>query len=82
MLSFLHILLSAPRFVFLDRPGTVLSPEQIDKIVKMLSDCAISYINSSMGAYTVDLYDAILEIHKDGSWDWQTLKHHDEGRRP
>jgi len=79
LLALIHILLSAPHFVFLDRPGTVLSPKQIKKILKMFTAHSISYINSGKGNGTRVLYDAVLEIQEDGSWNWKTFKPLGEG---
>jgi molybdate-binding protein len=40
---------------------------------------SISYINSGKGNGTRDLYDAVLEIQEDGSWNWKTFKPLGEG---
>ena len=45
LLTFTHILLAAPHFVFLDRAGTALNSGQVRKILKMLSKNSITYIN-------------------------------------
>jgi len=76
LLAFIHILLLKPRFVFLDRPGTVLNSEQVEKILKMLTSHSISYIISGKGdaALDLDFYDAVLDIQADGGWNLKTLK--------
>lgn len=73
LLAFIHTLLAAPRFVFLDRAGTVLNPGQVHKILKILSKNSISYINIGETNYERDLYDAILEIDELGRWCWRQI---------
>ena len=68
LLAFIHVLLAAPRFVFLGRIDTALSNGQVRKILEMLSAHAITYIHIGGGGETPDLYDEVLEIREDGSW--------------
>jgi vitamin B12/bleomycin/antimicrobial peptide transport system ATP-binding/permease protein len=70
LLAFMHILLAAPRFAFLDRVGTALASEQVHKILQMLSERSITYINSAEANNSRDLYDAVLNCEEDGSWTW------------
>jgi len=74
LLAFIHILLAAPRFTFLDRASTALNPDQVQKILHMLSENSISYINNGTPDDLLDLYDAILEIEEDGVWTWKASK--------
>jgi putative ATP-binding cassette transporter len=75
LLAFLHLLLAAPRFAFLDRVSTALPPDQVQKILHMLSDHAITYINNNgQSDDPLDLYDAVLDIEEDGSWTWKASK--------
>jgi len=81
LLAFIHILLAAPRFAFLDRASTALHPDQVQQILHMLSEHAITYINNGQSDDTLDLYDAVLEIEADGSWTWKAHKiNSDSGR--
>ena len=73
LLSFGHILLGAPPFVFLDRASTALGPDQAHKILRMLSEKSITYINNGRADDPPELYDAVLEIGEDGSWTWKTV---------
>jgi putative ATP-binding cassette transporter len=71
LLAFIHILLAAPRFVFLDRVDTALDDDQVPQILHMLSERSITYINNNGEAeVSRDLYDAVLECREDGSWTW------------
>ena len=73
LLAFVHILLAAPNFVFLDRAGTALNPGQVRKILKMLSKNSITYINIGESDDLRDLYDAVLEIDELGTWRWRQI---------
>jgi putative ATP-binding cassette transporter len=68
LLAVIHILLAAPRFAFLDRVVTTLGPEQMQKMLRMLSASSIAYINSGMADDSLELYDAVLECEEDGGW--------------
>jgi putative ATP-binding cassette transporter len=74
LLAFLHILLAAPRCAFLDRASTALPPDQVQKILHMLSEQGISYINSGKSDDPLDLYDAVLDIEENGGWTWKASK--------
>jgi putative ATP-binding cassette transporter len=74
LLAFIHILLAAPRFAFLDRASTALHPNQVQQILHMLSEHAITYINNGQSDDPLDLYDAVLEIEADGGWTWKAHK--------
>jgi putative ATP-binding cassette transporter len=73
LLAFLHILLAAPHFVFLDRAGTALNSDQVRKILKMLSKNLIAYINIGESDDLRELYDAVLEIDESGEWTWRKI---------
>jgi vitamin B12/bleomycin/antimicrobial peptide transport system ATP-binding/permease protein len=70
LLAFIHILLAAPRYAFLDRVGTALGSDQVHKILHMLSESSITYINNGEADHSLDLYDAVLEFGQDGDWTW------------
>ncbi|MEI6414391.1 MAG: SbmA/BacA-like family transporter [Pseudomonadota bacterium] len=68
LLAFTRLLLAAPTFAFLDRVCTALSPEDAHKILKALSDHAITYITLEEAEGLLEHYDAVLEIAMDGAW--------------
>jgi vitamin B12/bleomycin/antimicrobial peptide transport system ATP-binding/permease protein len=75
LLAFIHILLAAPRFAFLDRASTALNPDQVQTILHMLSENSIFYINNNgIPDDPLDLYDAVLDIEEDGGWTWKASK--------
>ena len=73
LLAFTRLLLAAPQFAFLDRVYSALSPEQAWQILLKLSMDSISYIALDDAKNLPELYDAILEIKQDGSWqvEWR-----------
>jgi putative ATP-binding cassette transporter len=74
LLAFLHILLTVPRFAFLDRPGTALSRDQVGQILKLLSDNSISYLTIGETSDPLEFYDGVLEIAKNGCWTWRKVR--------
>ena len=70
LLAFAHVLFAAPQFVFLDWVGATLDSDQVDKILKMLTDRSIACINIGPAGEPPDLYDAVLECRDDGGWAW------------
>jgi putative ATP-binding cassette transporter len=74
LFAFASLLLSAPRFVFLDRIGTALSPEQVDKILQTLERHSITYLIIGEAGAPRDHYDAVLELTGDGRWNWRSLQ--------
>jgi putative ATP-binding cassette transporter len=73
LLAFARVLFSGPHVVFLDRPGTSLSPEQVKQVLRLLSNSSIGYLTIGEATDQLDLYDAVLEIAEDGAWTWKEL---------
>ena len=67
-LACIHIILSAPRFVILDRPCSTLGTEDIHKVLIHLSKASIGYVQLGSSRVPDDLYDSILDIRADGGW--------------
>ena len=74
ILAFARLLLAAPQFAFLDRPGTALNHGQVDSILKMLSEHAITYLTLGNGDERLEHYDAVLELADDGGWTWRSIQ--------
>jgi putative ATP-binding cassette transporter len=68
LLIFARLLLAGPPFAFLDRPGTTLSGAQVDQVLKMLTDHAITYLIIGNTADHPEHYDVVLELAVDGGW--------------
>ncbi|QSA98508.1 ABC transporter ATP-binding protein/permease [Methylococcus sp. EFPC2] len=73
LLAFTCLLLAAPRFAFLDRPSTALTPEQVDHILKVLSNQSITYIVVGEDGEIIRNYDAVLELAINGGWSWNPV---------
>jgi putative ATP-binding cassette transporter len=74
LLSVARAVLAAPRFVFLERPRTVLGPEQVDRILSLLSERSITYLTLGNGEDGLQEYDAVLELAGDGGWTWTPVE--------
>ena len=70
LLAFARILLTTPQFVFLDRVGALLGPEQTRRVLDLLAAQSITVLHDGELDDPRDLYDAILDCRKDGSWTW------------
>jgi putative ATP-binding cassette transporter len=74
LLAFTHLLLLGPRFVFLDRPGTALDAEQLDRVLQMLHDHSIAYITIGNSHDNLAFYDAVLDLEPEGRWSWKEIR--------
>jgi len=81
LLSVARVVLAAPRFAFLERPGTALGPEQIARILSLLSERSITYLTLGDGGDGLDDYDAVLELADDGGWTWKSVAQRPLGLR-
>jgi len=77
LLSVARVVLATPRFAFLERPRMAFGPEQVDRILSLLSERAITYLSLGDGGDGLDDYDAVLELADDGGWTWKAV---DAGR--
>lgn len=62
-------LLASPEFVFFDHPGSSLDPRQLQRIFKTLSTHGIGYICLGRADEDTTLYDHVLRIKEDGTWE-------------
>jgi vitamin B12/bleomycin/antimicrobial peptide transport system ATP-binding/permease protein len=67
------VLYAAPRFAFLDRPATALSPTQEERVLQLLSARSISYITITETDEPTDRYDAVLDLTGEGAWTWSQI---------
>jgi len=75
LLAFARVFLAEPRFVFLDRVRTALTPQQVEYVMRLLQERRITYI--TIGGIDDQLrdYDAVLDIATDGDWQMTPLGH-------
>jgi vitamin B12/bleomycin/antimicrobial peptide transport system ATP-binding/permease protein len=70
LLALARILIAAPQFVFLDRIGALLGPEQTPLVLELLALQSITVLHGGEPDEKRDLYHAILHCQEDGSWTW------------
>lgn len=70
MLGLARLALAAPRYALLDRPGTVLDTEAVDRAVDLLRERSIGVVTFVAGETSAVPHDARLELLGDGNWSW------------
>jgi len=74
LLNVARILLAAPRFAFLDLASTALGERQVGRILTLLSERSITYVNLGQADDQLGYYDALLELADDGGWKWKWVR--------
>ena len=74
-LVFARIWLAAPTFVLLDRPGTTLSGNEVERLLRMLCERRVTYVTIGSGDDQLEHYDAVLDLDADGAWRWSPVDH-------
>jgi putative ATP-binding cassette transporter len=74
LLVFARLLIAAPRFALLDRIATALAPEQVKRVLDILSKNSVTYLVVAVGEGSLERYSAVLDLHEGGSWRWTPLK--------
>ena len=75
LLVIARILLAKPRFVFLEKPGATLSPEQTDRVLNLFTERKITYVAFAENGISLERYDAILELPGSGAWAFKPAEH-------
>lgn len=73
LVSFARVVLAAPRFVVLDRPGTLIPHELVDRTCSVFTDASITVVTFANDAELAVCHDAQLELAEGGRWAWQRL---------
>jgi len=68
LLACIRVVLAAPQFVILDRPGTAMSVEMITRVLRSFSAASIGYLQLGRTRGADELYDTELNIRADGTW--------------
>jgi len=73
LLAISRVLIARPTFVFLDRMTATLLHEDVERVLRALTDRSVTYV--LFGAIDGDraLFDAALDIRADGAWAWKSL---------
>jgi putative ATP-binding cassette transporter len=69
LLTFAWVLLTAPRFVFLDRLGGELNQEQLDNVYRLLKEASISYLSIGDSHKLQSYHERMLIVRGEGRWD-------------
>ena len=78
LLAVARVLLAEPRFVFIDRIGALLGPEQTPLVLDLLALQSITILHNGERGEPRDPYDAVLECREDGSWTWLETRRESE----
>jgi len=75
LLVLARILLVQPRFAYIDRPSTTLGLEQVDRVLRILSERGIGYVTfeSEENSGNLDRYDALLDLKDEGAWTYSSV---------
>jgi putative ATP-binding cassette transporter len=73
-LAIARVILTAPRFVLLDRPATVLDADDLGRALALLTALGITSVTFASDAWLTSQHDAVLELALDGRWTWQPTR--------
>jgi vitamin B12/bleomycin/antimicrobial peptide transport system ATP-binding/permease protein len=68
-----RVVLSAPRFVFLERPRAALDAAHAERVLSLLREQSITYLTLGDSDNEPGDYDFVLELFDDGKWTWNPL---------
>jgi putative ATP-binding cassette transporter len=71
LLSLARIVLAVPRFALLDRPGTVLEADAVQRALDLLARESITAVTFEADAALAPRHDLRLELAGDGRWRWE-----------
>ena len=69
-LAIARLILARPSFAILDRVSTALGPARLTQSLQRLTENSIGYMNFDEAVMSVDVYDAVLGIDANGTWNW------------
>jgi vitamin B12/bleomycin/antimicrobial peptide transport system ATP-binding/permease protein len=63
-----RLLVAHPRFAFLDKLSSALSPEEVRRVLTLLRERSISYVTFEESDDNLEYCDMVLELEKNGLW--------------
>jgi putative ATP-binding cassette transporter len=69
-----RVLLANPRFAFLEKPSTTLSPDQVKWVLSLLNRHAVSCVTFEESSDDLEPYDMLLELEKGGLWSYSPVE--------
>jgi vitamin B12/bleomycin/antimicrobial peptide transport system ATP-binding/permease protein len=73
LISVARLLLTHPRFVFVDHLGRALDDDQLAVVCDAFSAAGITSVTMADHDADLDGYDAVLDLARDGRWSWKIL---------
>ena len=73
LLAFARVLLQAPAYVFLERPGSSLGGDQLAQVLGKLAEASVAVITVGAPEDIGSFYQSVLELKNDGGWQWTPL---------
>ncbi|MFK4772176.1 ABC transporter ATP-binding protein/permease [Rhizobium sp. ZW T2_16] len=64
------VLSAVPKYVLIEKGNVIFGREMLDQILKLLTEKSIACINFTDSDEGSIAYDAVLQLHVDGSWTW------------
>ncbi|AVA26363.1 MULTISPECIES: SbmA/BacA-like family transporter [unclassified Rhizobium] len=64
------VLIAAPSHVFFENADVIFGHDQLRDILALLAERKIACVNLAEADTQREAYDAVLECHADGSWNW------------
>jgi len=74
MLTVARVILAAPRFAVLDRPGTLLPPDRVQCLLGLLAERGITAITFSADEALAPFHDRKLVLALDGRWRMEPIE--------
>jgi putative ATP-binding cassette transporter len=74
LLAVARLLLARPRFAFLDRIATALTPPQLDTVLGILAERSITYVTVANDEELANRHDDLLVLENDGEWTYRPAK--------
>jgi putative ATP-binding cassette transporter len=72
LLAIAHVLLTAPRIVYLERPGSALGAERWARVRGLLAAGPMGIVTIGMPDEPPGNYGTLLELKAGGDWEWTT----------
>jgi putative ATP-binding cassette transporter len=68
VLAFARLLLTGPRYAFLDEATSAIDSPRARQLYRVLSATTISYVSVATDPSLAEFHDALLELGEDGGW--------------
>jgi vitamin B12/bleomycin/antimicrobial peptide transport system ATP-binding/permease protein len=78
--AFARVVLAAPRFALLDRPATLLGPDEVGRALAELAARGITSVSFASDAQLAAHHDARLDVAPDGTWTWELIRQESPAR--